>query len=516
MEWTIADLVRRGAAENAAHAAICFEDQIHSYAELDDRSSRVAAGLLHQGIAARDRVALLAKNCPEQFEVILGVSKAGAIAVPINWRLSSSEVAFILDNCGARMLVVGAEFEGLIEEIRGSLPKLDTYLVLGPLSGPKSYIRWRDAHDVQDPRRPVRPDDAALLLYTSGTTGRPKGAMLTSKNLFTLLDAVGPMWGLDEHTRSIACMPLFHIGGIGWALAALRFRGTVILVKAFDAEDLLATISRDRATHINLVPAMISALVASPSVGALDHSSLRMILYGTAPIGKQTLAAALDVFGCAFVQVYGLTETTSAITQLDAQDHRSPDDAILNSAGRPYPWVELKIVNPTTLAPCEKNEPGELWVRSAQNMRGYWSDPEATAATIVDGWLRSGDTGYLDAAGYLYLTDRLKDLIVSGGENIYPAESERILLQHPAVLDVAVIGVPDARWGEVAKAIVVARPGKTVSGDELVQYARQRLAHFKCPTSVDFVETLPRNAAGKVLKKQLREPYWQGHARRIS
>lgn len=516
MEWTIADLVRRGAVESATHAAIRFEDQAYSYAELDDRSSRVAAGLLHEGIAAGDRVALLAKNCPEQFEIILGVSKAGAIAVPVNWRLSSSEVAFILDNCAARVLVVGAEFASLIEEILGSLPQLRKYLVLGTSSSPKGYAQWRDSQDARDPCHPILPDDVALLLYTSGTTGRPKGAMLTSRNLFTLLDAVGPMWGLDEHTRSIACMPLFHIGGIGWALAALRFRGTVILVKAFDAEDLLATISRERATHVNLVPAMISALVASPSVGTLDHSSLRMILYGTAPIGKQTLTAALEVFNCAFVQVYGLTETTSAITQLDAQDHRRPNDEILNSAGRPYPWVEIKIVNPLTLAPCGRKEPGELWVRSAQNMRGYWCDPEATAATLNGGWLRTGDTGYLDAAGYLHLTDRLKDLIVSGGENVYPAESEKILLQHPAVLDVAVIGVPDAKWGEVAKAIVVAKSGKTVRGEELIQYGRQRLAHFKCPASVDFVESLPRNAAGKVLKKQLREPYWQGHARRIS
>jgi long-chain acyl-CoA synthetase len=516
MGWTIANLVRRGAAESAAHAAIRFEGQSCSYAELDDRSSRVAAGLLHEGMAAGDRVALLAKNCPEQLEIILGASKAGVITVPINWRLSPSEVAYILDNCAARLLIVGAEFQGLVEEILGGLPNLGKYLVVDAADNLKGYAQWRDLHDVLDPGCRVLPDDVALLLYTSGTTGRPKGAMLTSQNLFTLLDAVGPMWGLDERTRSIACMPLFHIGGIGWALAALRFRGTVVLVKAFDAEGLLETISRERATHVNLVPAMISALVASPSAGTLDHSSLRMILYGTAPIGKQTLTTALEVFNCAFFQVYGLTETTSAITQLDALDHRSLNDAVLNSAGRPYPWVEIRIVNPGTLAPCETNEPGELWVRSAQNMRGYWRDPEATAATMDGSWLRTGDTGYFDAEGYLYLTDRLKDLIVSGGENIYPAESERILLEHPAVSDVAVIGVPDSRWGETAKAVVVVRPGMTVSDKELVQYVRQRLAHFKCPASVDFVESFPRNAAGKVLKRQLRDPYWQGHTRRIN
>jgi len=515
MGWTIADLVRRGVAKHATHAAISFEGRTCSYAELDERSSRVADGLLREGITAGDRIALFAKNCPEQFEIILGASKAGAITVPINWRLSPSEVAYILDNCGARILFVGEEFESLIEGIRESLP-LSKYLVLGAADSPKGYARWRGQHDARDPLCPVDPDDVALLLYTSGTTGRPKGAMLTSRNLSTLLDAVGPMWGLNEDTRSVACMPLFHIGGIGWALAALRFDGTIVLVRMFDAEDLSVTISRERATHVNLVPAMISALVNSPSVRKLDHSSLRMILYGTAPIGKQTLAAALEVFNCAFVQVYGLTETTSAITELDAQDHRGQDETALSSAGRPYPWVDVKIVDPLTLESCDTNEPGELWVRSAQNMRGYWRDPVATAATIGDGWLRTGDTGYLDAAGYLYLTDRLKDLIVSGGENIYPAEAERILLEHPAVSDAAVVGVPDSRWGEVAKAVVVLKPGSSVSSEEIVQYVRQRLAHFKCPTSVDFVETLPRNAAGKVLKRQLREPYWEGHSRRIN
>lgn len=516
MDWTIADLVRCGPGEDRARSAISFAGRACSYGELDDNSSRVAAGLSRHGIAPGDRVALLARNCPEQFEIVAGASKIGAVIVPINWRLSPSEVAYILNNCEARILFVGPEFEALVAEIRGELQHLAGYFVVGADDNPKSYSGWRDAHEAKDPRHPIQPDDVALLLYTSGTTGRPKGVMLTSRNLFTLLNEVGPMWGLDESTRSIACMPLFHIGGIAWPLAALRFRGLVVLVQTFDAEELLAVISRERATHVNLVPAMINALVASPSVRTQDRSSLRMILYGTAPIGKQLLADALRSFGCAFVQVYGLTETTSAITQLDASDHRSPVDGILNSAGRPYPWVETKMMNPATLMPCRANETGELWVRSAQNMLGYWRDPEASASVMVDGWLRTGDAGHFDPAGYLYLTDRLKDLIVSGGENIYPAESEKILLEHAAVSDVAVIGVPDPKWGETAKAIVVLKPGHSVSDQDLVQYVRQRLAHFKCPSSIEFVESLPRNAAGKVMKRQLREVYWQGHVRRIN
>lgn len=516
MDWTIADLVRCGAGEDPARPAISFEGRSCTYGALDDNSSRVASGLLLHGIGPGDRVALLAKNCPQQFEIIAGASKIGAIVVPINWRLSSAEVAHILNNCEARVLFVGPEFESLVAETRAELEQVAEYFVVGTSNVPNSYSRWRDVHDAKDPRCPVRPDDVALLLYTSGTTGRPKGVMLTSRNLFTLLDEVGPMWGLDESTRSIACMPLFHIGGIGWALAALRFRGLVILVQAFDAEQLLALISRERATHVNLVPAMINALVASPSVRTQDHSSLKMILYGTAPIGKQLLGDALDSFGCAFVQVYGLTETTSAISQLDASDHRSRPDVILNSAGRAYPWVEAKIINPVTLMRCQANETGELWVRSAQNMLGYWRDPDASASVLVDGWLRTGDAGHFDSSGYLYLTDRLKDLIVSGGENIYPAESEKVLLAHAAVSDVAVIGVPDSKWGETVKAVVVLKRGHSVSDQDLIQYVRQRLAHFKCPSSLEFVESLPRNAAGKVMKRQLRDAYWRGHTRRIN
>lgn len=516
MDWTIADLVRCGPGEDRARSAISFEGHAWSYGELDDNSSRVAAGLTLHGVAPGDRVALLARNCPEQFEIIAGASKIGAVIVPINWRLSPAEVAYILNNCQARILFVGPEFETLVTEIRGELEHLASYFVIGADNGTNSYAGWRDGHDARDPRCPIQPDDLALLLYTSGTTGRPKGVMLTTRNLFTLLNEVGPMWGLDESRRSVACMPLFHIGGVAWALAALRFRGLVVLVRTFDAEQLLAVISRERATHVNLVPAMIGALVASPAVRIHDHSSLKMILYGTAPIGKQLLADALRSFGCAFVQVYGLTETTSAITQLDASDHRSPVDGLLNSAGRPYPWVEAKIINPATLMPCKVNETGELWVRSAQNMLGYWRDPDASASVMIDGWLRTGDAGHFDWAGYLYLTDRLKDLIVSGGENIYPAESEKILLEHAAVSDVAVIGVPDAKWGEAVKAIVVAKPGLGASEQDLIQYVRQRLAHFKCPSSIEFVESLPRNAAGKVMKRQLREVYWRGHARRVN
>lgn len=533
MDWTIAELVRRGASAHPSRTALAYDGRTLTYAELDARSSRVAAGLAGLGVEAGDRVAILDRNGPEQLEVMFGAAKLGAVIVPVNWRLSASEIAFVLSDCGARVLFAGAEFEAPLAGVRAQIPSLEHVLSIGepvaaagitserapawPAAG-DDYARWRDGQPAHDPHTAVAPGDLALLLYTSGTTGQPKGVMLGNGNLFTLLDRIGPMWGLGAATRSVVCMPLFHIGGIGWALAAMRFGGMMLLVRAFAPEGVLDLIERERATHVNLVPAMIAAMVDSPSAGRRDCSSLRMILYGTAPISAGLLGAAMRTFGCAFVQVYGLTETTSAITQLDDADHRRTDrdDAILRSAGRPYPWVQARVVDPVSLRECGPGETGELWTRSAQNMRGYWGDDDATRATMnAEGWLRTGDAGLFDAAGYLYLTDRVKDMIVSGGENVYPAEAERVLADHPAVAEVAVVGVPHPVLGETPRAVVVLARGAVASESELIGYARDRLAHYKCPTSVAFAFELPRNATGKVLKRVLREPYWLGNERRI-
>jgi long-chain acyl-CoA synthetase len=519
MNWTIAELIRRGAAYGAAQPAILFDRGNISYGALDAKSNQVGSGLILSKVAHGEHIALLDRNCPEQLEIMLGVSKAGAVFVPINWRLASSEIAYVLNDCEARILFVGAEFIDLVKAIRPDLKSVQEVFVIGEDEPLECYLSWRNRQEAQDPGRNVAQDDIALLLYTSGTTGLAKGVMLTSRNLFTLLNEVGRMWGLNENTRSIVCMPLFHIGGIGWALAALRFNGLVILVKTFVADEMLSLIEAERATHVNLVPSMLKSLLESPTAHSHDYGSLELILYGTAPIAKPVLIAALRMFSCSFVQVYGLTETTSAITQLDAADHHTTGEkeVYLRSAGRPYPWIEAKIVDPNTTTICAVGKPGELWVRSSQNMQGYWRNERETAKTVTDdGWLRTGDIGYVDQTGYLYLTDRAKDLIVSGGENIYPAECEKVLLEHSAVGDVAVIGVPDSKWGEAVKAVVVVRPGQAVSEQELIEYARQRLAHYKCPRSVDFVENFPRNATGKILKRMLREPHWQGRVRRIS
>ena len=283
-------------------------------------------------------------------------------------------------------------------------------------------------------------------------------------------------------------------------------------------QEILAGLVRHRVTNALFVPAMLQILSALPGAGEGDYGALRSIIYGASPISDEVLVRSMKIFRCPFIQVYGLTETTGAITELGFADHDpdGPRARLLRSAGKPYPWVEMRIVDPETGRDRATGEVGELWTRSVQNMKGYWNKPEETARVFTpDGWLKTGDAGFADAEGYLFLTDRVKDMIVSGGENVYPAEVENALSGHPDIADVAVIGVPDDKWGETVKAIVVRRSGADPTAEALIDYARQRLARYKCPTSVDFRDALPRNPSGKLLKRQLREPYWKGHERRI-
>ncbi len=291
-----------------------------------------------------------------------------------------------------------------------------------------------------------------------------------------------------------------------------------VVLRDFDPPEVLDALRRYRVTNAFFVPAMLAALCAVPGAADHDYGSLRSIIYGASPITEEALRRAMATFRCPFIQVYGMTETSGAITQLPAADHDPGGSRahLLRSAGKPFDWVELKIVDPASGAELPAGSVGELWTRSPQNMAGYWNNPAATEETITkDGWLKTGDAGYLDEEGYLFLTDRVKDMIVTGGENVYPIEVENVLAEHPKVADVAVIGVPDERWGETVKAVVVPAPGAALDAAELIEFARQRIAHFKCPTSVDFVDALPRNPSGKILKRELREPYWQGMDRRV-
>ena len=506
---TLADVVRVHGRDRPDAPAVIVGDHTITFGELDQRSNRVAQALAAAGVGFGDRVAFVERNGAEFFDVVFGLAKLGAVAVPVNWRLAAPEMRQIIDDAGATLVIVGADFAGHLEAVEDGLAA--GVVVIGEHDRWPSFDSWVAGHPARDPGVVTGPDDLVFLMYTSGTTGAPKGVMLSNANYRCKCAGVAGPWRMDADAVTLAVMPLFHMAGSGWALAGLWHGGAVVVLRDVDPAAILDSVARHGVTNLLLVPAVIARLLERDDPALPDFADLRIVVYGASPISDDVLLRGIDRFGSVFAQVYGMTETTGSVTQLDGADHVTH---LLRSCGKPYPWVQLRIVGPdgTDVAP---GDVGEVWTRSAQNMLGYWNNPDATAATLhPDGWLRTGDAGYLDD-GYLYLHDRLKDMIVSGGENVYPAEVENVLMTQPGVADAAVIGVPDERWGEAVKAVIVASPGTELSAEDVIAYARTRLGGFKLPKSVDFVAALPRNPSGKLLKRELREPYWAGTDRRI-
>jgi long-chain acyl-CoA synthetase len=514
---SIADIVRTHARERPDDPVFEYEGRTITFAELDARSSRLANALTSAGVRAEHRVAILDKNSVEFFELVFALTKIGAVIVAVNWRLAGNEVTQIVNDAQASVMVVGPEFIAEVEKIEPALDTVSTIVAIGGHDRWHEYEAFLGAHDAVDPMVESRGDDVVLQLYTSGTTGLPKGVMLTNDNFFAGMEQIAPSWELTPGSVNLAVMPMFHIAGSGWALTGLAQGCRTVLIRDVDPARILRAIPEYGVTTALFVPAVIQLLVSTPDAQTTDFSTLRAIAYGASPITETVLTKAMDVFGCQFIQLYGLTETTGAIAQLDAKDHDPADLAhLLRSCGRPYPWVEIRIVDPETGDDVANGEIGELWTRSDKTMAGYWGNEEATANAISpDGWFKTGDAGYFDEAGYLYLHDRLKDMIVSGGENVYPAEVENVLAKHPDVVDVAVVGVPDARWGEAVKAVVVRAAESDVTDVDLIAFAREHLAGYKLPKSVDFADALPRNPSGKLLKREIREPYWEGSDRQI-
>ncbi|MGE2719370.1 long-chain-fatty-acid--CoA ligase [Mycolicibacterium celeriflavum] len=505
---TVADIARVFGAERPDAVAFIAGERTTTFAEFDARSNQVAQALRAAGVGFGDRVALIEKNGIEFFEVACALSKLGAVVVPVNWRLAAPEMAHIIDDSGAKVVFVGEEFFGHVEAIEDRLTA--TVIAIGVHPRWPAFDPWVADHPAEDPCVTTQPDDVAFLMYTSGTTGSPKGVMLTNDNYFCKATGIADKWRFDTDSVSLAVMPMFHMAGSGWALVGLCEGARTVVLRDVDPAAILEAVARHGITNILLVPVVIQRLLETPGVEATDFSALRAIVYGASPITDDVLVRALERFNCDLLQVYGQTETTGSITQLDRHD---PE--LLRSCGKPFPWVEVRIVDDAG-RDVPAGTVGELWTRSRQNMRGYWNNPAATAATITpDGWLKTGDAGYLDGEGYVYLHDRVKDMIVSGGENVYPTEVENVLMTHPDVADVAVIGVPDPTWGEAVKAIVVPAADASPGEADLIAYARDRLAGYKLPKSVSFADDLPRTPSGKILKRALREPYWEGVGRRI-
>jgi long-chain acyl-CoA synthetase len=513
-------MLRHWAAERPDSPMLTQDDRSLSWGEFYDRAVRVAHALAADGVGIGDRVAFLDRNGIEYFEVFFGCALLGAVSVAVNWRLAPLEMASIVEDAGAVVLFYGPDYAAAVKEmapdvttVRRSVPLVD-------------FDQWRDAAGpgaAADPGFEPGPQDVVTQLYTSGTTGLPKGVMISGLNIATILSGAVEAFRIQEDTVSMVAMPLFHIGGTGWALAGMSRGGQSVVLRDIDPVEILRLIQEHRVTDSFFVPAVLMFLLATPQLADTDVSSVRTLVYGASPISEDVLVKSMEAFGCDFAQVYGLTETTGAITSLMPDDHDpdGPRANLLRSAGRPFSHVELRIVESATGEELEAGAVGEVMCRSDQTMLGYWNKAAETADVLTDdGWFRTGDAGWLSEDGYLFLHDRIKDMIVSGGENVYPAEVENALLAHALVADAAVIGVPHEKWGETVKAVVVVAPGAPEDTEalatDILSATRERLAHYKCPTSIDFVDVLPRNPSGKVLKRELRAPYWEGRERNIS
>ncbi len=519
---TLGDITRYHARDRPDAVALEFEGRRMSWLDLDAGANRVANALRASGCRPGHRIAYLGKGTDEFFELLFGAAKAGAVVVPVQWRLALPEVEQVLHDAQPQFLFVGADQHDKVARLRALLgPAVPVVTMESGVPQTTRYADWRDAEARVDPRVDVDPAAVALQLYTSGTTGLPKGVMLSHRNILSgRRDAMRESMPWNEWLASdvnLVALPVGHIGGVGWAIVGF-FNGAKTLVqREFVPAGVLEAIEHHGVSKLFVVPAALHMLLLQPRVRTIDYSRLRYILYGASPIALDLLREATEVFRCGFCQQYGMTETCGTIVYLPPEDHDPAGNERMRAAGLPMPGVEIRIVDPQTRASLSAREVGEVETRSVANMVGYWNRASDTSATIAaDGWLRTGDAGYLDEHGYLYIHDRFKDMICTGAENVYPAEVESAVFGHPAVQEVAVIGVPDSKWGEAVKAIIVPRPGTTPDAQEIIDFARGRLAGFKVPKSIDFVAALPRGPSGKVLRRVLREPYWAGRERQVN
>ncbi len=509
---TVDAFVRHWAADRPNQPAMVGERRIN-FAELETSTHRVAVALLAAGLTKGDRIAWLGKNAVLYFTLLFGAARIGVVMVPVGWRLAAAERHYIVGDTDAKLIFAG---DGFADDARAMAPQLPQ--VQRVLSADEAWA-WIDGSALAA-FAPSGTEDAILQLYTSGTTGHPKGVELCNRNLFGLRRAAQQAnlpWAFwrDNEVVMVA-MPCAHIGGTGLGFMALAGGVCGCVLAEFNPDAVFDAIEQEGVTRFFAVPAALQMLVNHPRCATTDFSRLKYIFYGAAPIPLELLRQCVRAFGCEFAQAYGMTETTGTVVMLPPQDHDPNGSPRMRAAGKPVPGVALKIVDSAGQA-LPPGQVGEIVTRSSNNMLGYWKQPEATARTkTADGWVFTGDAGTLDADGYVYIHDRVKDMIISGDENIYPAEVENAIYGHPDVADVAVIGVPDATWGEAVKAVCVPRPGHTVDPASVIAWARDRIAGFKLPKSVDVVPELPRNPTGKILRRALRAPYWQGRDRQVN
>jgi long-chain acyl-CoA synthetase len=519
---TFADVIYRNALLYPDQEAFIYRSQRITYSEFNARVNSLIHALQTMGVKKGDVIGILSYNCVEYADVYGAAWKGGFIASPFNFRLQASELDYLINYSEANTLFVGPELVDIVNSLRSRLTKVKNFISLEG-SAP-DMIRHDDLlanYPKKEPDVQVAEDDPLSIIYTSGTTGMPRGSLYTHRGLMDDTKNLIIEMGLQPGDRHIQVMPLYHIGGLHHFRAFLFIAGCNFIMpqRSFDAAATLQTIQDEKATDIDIVPTHLVAMLAVPDLKKYDLSSLKRMWYAASPMPVEVLKKGLKTWGPIFAQGYGQTETGPEISDLPRKDHMvtdapSKEQGVLASAGRPSIGVHVRIVN-------EKNndvgsgEVGEIIVQSKHLMIEYWHKPDDTREALVNGWVYTGDMGYYDEKGYVFIVDRRKDMIVSGGENIYPREIEEVLYSHPAVSEVAVIGIPDSYWVERVHAVVTLKQGASVTADELIAFCKKNLARYKAPKSVEFVDALPKNPSGKILKKELREKYWEGQTRRV-
>jgi len=508
----LSDMVVEQATGQPDAEAVVFEETRLSYGRLNERVNRLANGLRSLGLRQGSHVALLLENCHQYLEVYYALSKAGMVAVPLNWRLSEEELAYIVDHSESVALMADQAHVETALLLRDKIERLDRLIGVG-VSGPTDLTPYEEIVAAGSPAEPSREglDESGLvvLMYTGGTTGLPKGVMLSHRNLLAAVRAIAGVGMQASGARTLFALPLFHIAN--WqAFLFHALGGCVIISRRADPEQIVELLLREKPLLVNLVPTVYEALLVLPGIADLDFSFVGRFTVSGAQMAAESMRRCEKVFGMRFGKGYGLTEAAPAVSSLSPEEYALEGDPKLveraGSVGKPLANVEVRICREDG-SECRPREEGEITVRGPNVMLGYWRDPERSREALREGWLWTGDLGFVDEDGFLFLTDRKGDMIISGGENVHPTETENALQEHPAVREVAVIGLPDPKWGEVVKAAVALQPGHEVTAEALIEFCKERIARYKCPKSIDFFDSLPKSTVGKILRREVKKKY---------